>query len=193
MRFDSRFMKYTVAIFLLFSNGAAFGQGTTTDKPTADEYADAQAVGKEINEALVKASATGLSNMKLQKADVKLETGSELSGDIELNFIIFTIQHKRSKGITQTTELVFQTPQNAGANNLPPRSLSEPLARAIAIAAETAKQITVLPVGEATITIEFAVSKDTSGKLSFKVLGATLGGGIDLNKTSKNSLTVTFK
>jgi hypothetical protein len=60
------------------------------------------------------------------------------------------------------------------------------------MAAQTASQVTVLQLSEATISLEFVVDKDTSGKLSFKVLGATVGGNIDLDKTSKNSLKVTF-
>jgi len=176
-----------VTITLLAACSAAFSQ-TATD----DQVASATEVGRQIDKALKQAADTGLSGLKLQKAVVKLETGSEVSGGIELNFIIFTITHKRAKGTTQTTELVFQVPQNAGAI-IPFQSLTDPLAQAIATAAATAKEINTLPIAEATISIEFAVSRETGGKISFKLLSSSQGGNIDLSKTSRNSLTVTFK
>jgi hypothetical protein len=157
-----------------------------------DGLARAKSVGQEVQRALQRANATGLNGLRVTEANLKLETGSEMSGNFEINFIIFTIQHKNKKTETQTTELVFSL---AKPTSVSKENLIDPLAQAIAEAAAAASQINVLPLTKATITIDFAVSKDNSGKISFKVLGtniAKIDGGVDLTKTSKNTLVVTF-
>jgi hypothetical protein len=50
----------------------------------------------------------------------------------------------------------------------------------------------VLPLSQATVKVEFAVERKNDGGLSFKVLGYDVSGSIDWDKTSKNSLEVTF-
>ena len=156
------------------------------------EIASAASVGEAVNRALDKALETGLSGLTMKKAVLKLETGSAVSGGIELNFLIFTISHKTKKGSTQGTELVFEKQHNAGAGTLKTQDLVDPLAKAIATAAETAKQINALPIASATISMDFAVEKSTGGKISFKLFGSTESGNIDVTTTSKNNLTVTF-
>lgn len=151
--------------------------------------ASAKSVGQEVQRALQRANASGLSGLRVTEANLKLETGSETSGDFEIHFIIFTIQHKGKKSETQTTELVFSVPKLTSVSRA---NLTDPLARAIAAAAAAASEINVLPLTRATITIDFAVSKDDSGEISFTVFGTKIGGGVDLERTSKNTLVVSF-
>lgn len=159
------------------------------DTESSDQIASAKVVGQEVQRALQQANSTGLAGLRVTEANLKLETGSEVSDDVEFNFIIFTIQHKAKKSQTQTTDLVFSLPKQTSVSKA---NLTDPLAQAVANAATTASQINVLPLTKATISIDFAVSKDNSGKISFTILGTKLGGGVDLTKTSKNTLVVTF-
>lgn len=185
-------MKSQTLAFLLCALlwcGTVHAQMTTVDSIQSDEIASAKSVGQEVQRALQRANSTGLSGLRVTEANLKLETGSETSGDVEINFIIFTIQHKGKKSETETTELVFSLPKPTAVAKA---NLTDPLAQAIATAAATASQINVLSLTKATITIDFAVSKDNSGKISFTLLGAKIGGGVDLTKTSKNTLVVTF-
>ena len=77
----------------------------TVDAIPNDQIASANSVGQEVQRALQRANATGLSGLRVTEANLKLETGSETSGDFEINFVIFTIQYKGKKSETQTTVL----------------------------------------------------------------------------------------
>jgi hypothetical protein len=185
-----RFRIQGALICTLLWCGAVHAQATNpVDAIPNDGIASAKSVGQEVQRALKKANATGLSGLRVTEATLKLETGSEVSGDLEINFIIFTIQHKGKKSETTTTELVFSLPKPTSASKA---NLTDPLAQAISMAAATASEINVLSLNKATITINFAVSKDNSGKISFTLFGAKIGGGVDLTKTSKNTLVLTF-
>jgi hypothetical protein len=74
-----------------------------------------------------------------------------------------------------------------------PAELRETLAKAIATAAQVAGSVTALPLTDATITIKFVVDKDSSGSISYKILGLNLGPSIDFDKVSTNTLVVTFE
>jgi hypothetical protein len=179
-----------VSIVALLSVGAASAQPLESlDKLPTAELANAKSVGREVQRALQRANATGLSGLRVSEAVLKLETGSETVGDAGFDFVVFTVQHKGKKAATQSTELAFSLPKTASITKA---DLAEPLARAIAAAAATAAQINVLTLTKATVTLEFAVSKDDSGRIGFTVLGTKLGGGVDLATTSKNTLVVTF-
>jgi hypothetical protein len=165
----------------------------TSPDPSNTEIAAAADVGKAVQRALLEADSTGLSNLALQKAVVSLETGRTTVQNVEISFIIFTISHSKKKGATQSTSLTFERmPRPAGSTTKKIDDLTEPLARAIANAAAVASQINVLQFSEATVKLEFVVEKTTGGKISFKVLGANIGPEVDLEKTSKNSIEVTF-
>lgn len=157
--------------------------------------ASARDVGKEVQRALLAANDSGLSGLHLTSAKLTLETSSAVAGDVQINFLIFTLQHKDKKSETATAQFEFSPPKpktpDKGLNAL---NLAEPLAQAIAAAAATAAEINVpsLPLNKTTITINFAVSKDNGGSLSFVILGAKIGGGAELEKTSKNTLEVSF-
>jgi hypothetical protein len=168
---------------------------TAQDKPSANNAALAAAsdVGKAVQESLMKANSVGLGGLRLKKAVLTLETGSEIEGGVKLNFIIFTISHGQKKGRTITSTLTFGEIDRlyaAGQPNL--GNLTESLARAIAMAAAAATEVKTLPLDEATLKVEFVVEKKTGGGLSFKILGADISGDINLENISKNSLEVTF-
>jgi len=52
--------------------------------------------------------------------------------------------------------------------------------------------INALPLVEAKIKIEFAVSRDSEGNIGFPIAGAHGSGNIDFSKASRSSLEVTF-
>ena len=127
----------------------------------------------------------------LSKAVLTLETGGTNTTGISINLFIFTIKHQTKKSGTLTQEINWGTLQKpAGAG--PAEQLKDVLAKAISTAAAVAAQVTQLPLSQAVITIQFAVVKDNGGSLSYKIAGINLGPNVDFDKTSKNTLAVTF-
>jgi hypothetical protein len=179
-------------ILTLGASGTIRAQDNNCDTASSPECADASRVGIDVQNALRDANTTGLSGLTLKKAVLTLETGSTVTSGISINFLIFTIKHQTKKGNTITQEITWGSlPKPAG----PPGkldNLKEVLARAVATSAKVASSVTALPLSQATITIKFVVDKDNGGSLSYKVLGVNLGPNVDLDKTSTNTLAVTF-
>jgi hypothetical protein len=161
------------------------------DTDTSQECVAAAKVGTDVQTALRDANATGLSGLSLKKAVLTLETGGTVTNGFNINFLIFTIKHQTKKGNTVTQVITWGTlPKPAGGGKA--AQLQQILAQAIATSAKIASSVTTLPLSEATITIKFVVDKDNGGSVSYKVLGVNLGPSIDLDKTSTNTLAVTF-
>jgi hypothetical protein len=179
---------------LLLSSSVSWGQNApNAPKPNDPSLAAASEVGKAVQDALYKANATGLGGLRLTKAVLSLETGSTTEGGLKLNFIIFTISHTAKKGDTVTQTITFGALDKAHAAGKPDFSaLTDSLSQAVATSATTAAEVQVLPLSQATVKVEFAVERKNDGGLSFKVLGYDVSGSIDWDKTSKNSLEVTF-
>jgi len=116
-----------------------------------------------------------------------------VEGGVKLNFLIFTISHSQKKSHTITQTLTFGELSRLHAGGVPNlESLPDSLSRAIATAAAVATQVSILPLSEATVNIEFVVEKKTGGGLSLSILGADAGGDIDFDKVSRNALEITF-
>jgi hypothetical protein len=192
MRMNSKSL-LMLLIFLTLPSLLLGQQPSQTPKTDDVELAGAGSVGKAVQAALLKANGAGLGGLRLSKAVLTLEEGSTTEGGLKLNFVIFTISHTAKKGNTITETLTFGALAKAHAEGPPDLSaLTDSLARAIATAAATASEVQVLPLSEASVKIEFVVEKKNDGGLSFKVLGYDVTGSIDWDKTSKNSLEVTF-
>src|SRR3989442_1257432 len=171
----------------------ALNPGAHAQQQTGAEAVTGAEVGRQVQIALQEADATGLGGLHLKKAVLNLEYAVAIGSDFKVNFLIFTISHAQRKAQTQTTTLTFsRMPRPAGAAVKNIEDIKEHLARAIAEAAVLASQVNVLPLEEGSFKIEFFVEKKPSGGVSFKILGGEVGGGVDLDKTSKNSLEVTF-
>jgi len=156
------------------------------------ECVQATTVGKDVENALQQANLTGLNGLILRKAVLTLETGTTLTGGININFLIFTIKHQTKKGDTVDQQITWTNlPKPAGAE-APTASLKDVLAKAIATAAGVANSVKTLPLSEATFTIKFVVDKDNGGSVSYKILGISLGPNIDFDKVSTNTLAVTL-
>lgn len=180
------------AMILTLVTSRAVKAQDNCDVATSQECADASKVGIDVQNALRDANVTGLSGLTLKKAVLTLETGSTVTGGISINFLIFTIKHQTKKGNTIAQEITWGSlPKPAGTPGKLD-NLKEVLSRAIATSAKIASSVTTLPLSQATITIKFVVDKDNGGSLSYKVLGVNLGPNVDLDKTSTNTLVVTF-
>jgi hypothetical protein len=187
----------TAVLTMSVASPLASGQERALALDVTNEVASASEVGKRVQDALQAAAETDLWRLKLSKAVLAVETGMVQEKNFEVKFIIFTISHKTKKGMTQTSTLTFTVPVQEGTayakgGPKPLADLKEPLARAIATAATMAASINVLPLSEATIKIEFAVSREAGGKIGFTIVSVEGGAGIDFTKTSKNSLELTF-
>jgi hypothetical protein len=179
-----------IGLTLLFMNPTIQAQESCA--PASVECADASKVGIAVQDALRAANTSGLSGLSLKKAVLTLETVGTITDGININFLIFTIKHQSKKVNTITQEITWGSipKPNAVGGGLP--SLKDVLPRAIATAAQIASEVTAPALSEATITIKFVVDKDNGGSLSYKILGLTLGPNVDLDKTSTNTLAVTF-
>jgi hypothetical protein len=162
------------------------------DVSSSQECAGASKVGADVQAALRAANLTGLSGLTLKKAVLTLETGSSITGGININFLIFTIKHQTKKTGTISQEITWGSLPKANAPPATLASITEVLARAIATSASLTASTSTLPLTEATITIKFVVDKDSGGSLSYKIMGVNLGPSVDLDKTSTNTLAVTF-
>jgi hypothetical protein len=182
--------RFGFSVFVLcFIASGLCGQeaAAATDKETAAVLQ----VGKDVQAALTAANATGLGGLKLSKAVLTLETAGTFQAGIKLNFLIFTIDHTQKKGTTISQTLTFGALQKlAGGGNV--ANLTEPLARALASAAEVASQINVLPLSQGVVKLQFVVEKKTDGSLSYQIMGINLGPSVNLDNTSTNTLEVTF-
>ena len=179
-------------LMIVAAFSSAKSQDDSCDTASSQECADAAKVGIGVQNALRDANATGLSGLSLKKAVLVLETGTTSTGGVNINFLIFTIKHQAKKGNTINQSITWGSlpkPAGAGGGQV---DLKETLASAIATAAKVAASVTALPLTEATITVKFVIDKDNSGSISYKVLGVSIGPTVDLDKTSTNSLAVTF-
>lgn len=154
--------------------------------------ADAQQVGKDVQEALVSANATALNGLSLKKVVLTLETAANDSVGVDINFFIFTLKHKTKKTDTVQQQFDWEDIRKQSGAAAKGQNLKQTLAKAIYSASVTASQVQVLPLKESTITIKFVVDKDNGGSLSYKILGISLGPNVDFDKVSTNSLVVTF-
>jgi hypothetical protein len=190
MNAKSSVLSLAIGITLLFMSPTIQAQDTCD--PASVECADAGKVGIAVQEALRAANTSGLSGLSLKKAVLTLETVGTVTDGININFLIFTIKHQSKKVNTITQEITWGSlpKPNAVAGGL--ASLKDVLPRAIATAAQIASKVTAPALSQATITIKFVVDKDTGGSLSYKILGLSLGPNVDLDKTSTNTLAVTF-
>jgi hypothetical protein len=130
--------------------------------------------------------------LKLQSAVLTLEEGFVIDAVFELNIVIFTIKWGEKKTRTSTTTLTFGTMPAGTAATRRPLDMKEALRRAIHEGAQAAGHIKVLPLSEAKFKVDFAVEETVGGGIKFVILGAQISGDIDLEKTSENSLEVTF-
>jgi hypothetical protein len=182
-----------VALTATMLGAAHLASAQSTCDAATQECAEASQVGQDVQTALQNANGAGLNNLVLKKAVLTLETGSTLTGGVNITFLIFTIKHQTKKGNTITQEITWGAlPKAAGGGATNFASLTGVLSRAIATAAKVASNVTQLPLTEATIKIQFVVDKDTGGSLSYQVAGVNLGPSVDFDKTSKNTLEVTF-
>jgi len=183
--------RYLMIALVMWCGVAARAQNPSCDPSSDAGCASAAQVGKDVQQALLNANATGLSALQLRKAVLTLETSGTTTNGININFLIFTLKHQTKKGDTITQQITWGAlPKPAGVGA--PEKLKEVLARAIATAAQVAGGVTTLPLTEATITIKFVVDKDNSGSVSYKIMGINLGPSIDFDKVSTNTLAVTF-
>jgi hypothetical protein len=172
---------------------AAACHGDEARLSTDPTVAPAAAVGAAVEQALQAANTTGLAGLKLDEATLTLETGRSRVGGFELNFLIFTISHKKKKGETLVTTMNFGALEPIqGVKGTELAELKDSLAKAIANAAVLASEVHLLPLREATVKLDFVVEKESGGGLSLKVLGVDIGGDVDFEKVSKNSLEVSF-
>jgi hypothetical protein len=182
---------YLLMTLITWCPVAARSQDSACDPRSDAGCASASQVGKDVQQALVNANATGLSNLQLRKAVLTLETSGTTTDGVSINFLIFTVKHQAKKGDTMTQQITWGAlPKPAGVGA--PEKLKEVLARAVATAAQIAGGVTSLPLTEATITIKFVVDKDNGGSISYKIIGLNLGPNIDFDKVSTNTLAVTF-
>lgn len=179
-----------LAMALLFMSPTIQAQDTCD--PASVECADASQVGVAVQNALRAANTSGLSGLSLKKAVLTLETVGTVTGGININFLIFTIKHQSKKVNTITQEITWGSISKPNAVGGGLASLTDVLSRAIATAAQVASKVTAPALSQATITIKFVVDKDNGGSLSYKILGLSLGPNVDLDKTSTNTLAVTF-
>jgi hypothetical protein len=157
------------------------------------QTASPEAIGQAVQQALEKANATGLGGLVMKKVVLTLETGGTLDVGGKLNFLIFSVEHTSKKGTTIDQTLTFGSvgkQQGASTGNL--ETLPDVLSKAVASAALTASKVSELPFSEATIKLTFAVDVKNGGSISYKILGINLGPEVDFEKTSKNTLEVTF-
>jgi hypothetical protein len=179
-----------LGITLLFMSPTIRAQETCD--PASVECADASQVGIAVQDALRAANTSGLSGLSLKKAVLTLETVGTVTGGISINFLIFTIKHQSKKANTITQEITWGSLPKPNAVGGGLASLKDVLPRAIATAAQIASKVTAPALSQAIITIKFVVDKDNGGSLSYKILGLSLGPNVDLDKTSTNTLAVTF-
>lgn len=185
-----------VIAFLFLCPKLAQGQAqpeTSCDpeKPN-DQCVSAAQVGVDVQRALQLANLAGLSGLTLDKAVLTLETAATTKGGIDINFLIFTLKHTAKKGNTVTQTITWGTldkPAGGGTT----ADLKDVLASAVATAAQITSKVTAIKLSQAVIKIQFVVDKETSGSISYKILGVTLGPSIDVDKTCTNTLEVTFK
>ncbi len=186
-------LAFTISGVVTRANAQANASAADNCDINSDQCAAAVQVGLDVQRALQNANGTGLSHLVLKKAVLTLETGSTLKDGINITFLIFTIKHQTKKGNTISQAITWGSlPRPAGGGATSFETLTDVLSRAVATAAKVASNVTQLPLTEATIKIQFVVDKDNGGSLSYKVLGVNLGPSVDLDKTSTNTLEVTF-
>jgi len=171
-------------------------------KPSPDDtqLAAAEDVGKQVQAVLLEMNKETPKGLHLKSAVLSIQTGNATEKSVELTFVIFTLSHKSKMGTTQTTVITFGKQEIADfqANFAPPtfdQQFKQQLDRAIAVANE----VKVFGTSQISTKVEFVVSKDTSGGLTFSVSGpfgvgksgATLK--YDKTKTSTNSLDLVYK
>ena len=157
----------------------------------SNQCVSASQVGTDVQKALESANASGLSGLTLNKAVLTLETAATTKSGIDINLLIFTLKHTAKKGNTLTETITWGSLEKPAAGG-PTQSLQNVLANAIATAAQIASKVTRIKLSQAVIKMQFVVDKDINGSISYKILGVTLGPSIDVDKTSTNTLEVTF-
>jgi hypothetical protein len=130
-----------------------------------------------------------------------LQTGSAKEKSVDLTLVIFTITHKSKMGTTQTLVINFGDKQieEFGVNLVAPPTINERFKQQLDEAVAISDVVTVLGVSQISTKVEFAVSKDTAGGITFGAVGP-FGIGkfgvdvkIDSTKTSVNSLALIYK
>jgi hypothetical protein len=169
--------------------------GSKKPAPSNVELAATSDVSAGVEAVLASLMNEAPSELHLQQAVLSMQYGSAKEGGITLTLVVFTIGHKSKKGMTRTTAVTFgEVKLKEFTANFVAPSLDEQFRDQLKDAVVAASKVHTLPVTKITVKQEFAVSKDINGGLTFKVFNGegSIGGTIDVNKTSVNSLELTY-